>query len=108
GVIIVLPLTGGGVASEGFQITAAVNGSQQEAFAVTKAGVLEHNSFRNGVWSGWQPLPGGGRYLGAPATVTDSTGRLEVFARTANKAIVRYYQSVPGADSWDGPEQLGS
>jgi hypothetical protein len=108
GVITGLGLTGGGVASESFQITAAVNGNQPEAFAITNAGVLEYNLFRNGAGSGWQPLPGGGRYLSAPATVTDSVGRLEVFARTASKTIVRYYQSAPGADSWDGPEKLGT
>jgi hypothetical protein len=108
GVSIGLGQAGAGVASEGFQITAAVNGSQPEAFAITRAGVLEYSLFRNGAGSGWQPLPGGGRYLSAPATVTDSAGRLEVFARTAGKTIVRYYQSAAGADSWDGPEKLGT
>lgn len=108
GVITGLRLTSGSVTSEGFQITAAVNGNQPEAFAITNAGVLEYNSFRNSAGPAWQPLPGGGRYLGTPATVTDSAGRLEVFARTASKTIVRYYQSAPGADSWHGPEQLGA
>ncbi len=108
GVITGLRLTGGGVASESFRITAAVNGNEPEAFAITNTYVLEYDSFRNGSRSGWQPLPGGGRYLGTPATVTDSAGRLEVFARTANNTIVRYYQSAPGADSWDGPELLGA
>jgi hypothetical protein len=108
GVITGLGLAGGSVTSEGFQITAAVNSNQPEAFAITNTGVLEYNLFRNGTGPGWQPLPGGGRYLSAPATVTDSAGRLEVFARTTNKTIVRYYQSAPGADSWDGPEKLGT
>jgi len=108
GVITGLRLTGGGVAGEGFQITATVNGSQPAAFAVTDTYVLEYDWFRNGAGSGWQPLPGGGRYVGTPATVTDSAGRLEVFARTANKTIVRYYQSAPGTGSWKGPEPLGT
>jgi hypothetical protein len=107
GVITGLRLTGGG-ASESFQITATVNGNEPEVFAVTNTGVLEYDSFRNGAGSNWQPMPGGGRYLGTPATVTDSTGRLEVFARAANSTIVRFYQSVPGADSWDSPEPLGA
>jgi hypothetical protein len=100
------PIDGGTI--ESTQITAAMNGIQPEAFAITNAGVLEYNMFRNGAGSGWQPLPGGGRYLSAPATVTDSAGRLEVFARTTSKTIVRYYQSAPGAGSWDGPEKLGT
>jgi len=107
GVITGLRLTGG-VASGSFQATAAVNGSQPEAFAVTSSHVLEYDRFRDGAWSGWQPMPGGGRYLGTPATVTDSAERLEVFARTTNKTIVRFYQSAPGTDSWKGPEQLGA
>jgi hypothetical protein len=107
GIISDLGLTGGGAASAGFQITAAVNINQPEAFAITNAGVLEYNLFRNGAGSGWQPLPGGGRYLSAPATVTVA-GRLEVFARTVSKTIVGFYQSAPGAGSWDGPEKLGT
>jgi hypothetical protein len=108
GAITGLRLTDGAVASESFRITAAMNGIQPEAFAVTSAGVLEYNLFRNGAGSGWKPLPGGGRYLSAPATVTDSAGRLEVFARTTSKTIVRYYQSAPGTDSWYGPETIGT
>ena len=100
--------TGGGVAGESFQITAAVNGNEPEAFAITSAHVLEFDSFRDGAGSGWRPLPGGGQYLGTPATVTDSTGRLEVFARTLNKTMVRFYQSAPGADAWHGPAPLGT
>lgn len=98
----------GSVASESFQITAAVDGNEPVAFAVTSAHVLEFDSFRNGAGSGWRPLPGGGQYLGTPATVTDSTGQLEVFARTSNKTIVRFYQSAPGADAWHGPQPLGT
>lgn len=109
GVVTGLRLTGGDVAGEGLRVTAAVTGSEPEAFAITNAHVLEYDSFLNGAGSRWQPMPGGGRYLGAPATVTDSTGRLEVFARTVNGTIVRFYQSAaPGADSWDRPEPLGA
>jgi hypothetical protein len=102
------PHPAGGLASKSLQITAAVDGNEPEAFAVTSAHVLEFDSFRGGAGSGWRPLPGGGQYLGTPATVTDSTGRLEVFARTSNKTIVRFYQSAPGADSWHGPAPLGT
>jgi hypothetical protein len=105
GVITGLRLTGGG---GGLRVTAVVNGSQPEAFAVTSTHVLEYDSFRNGAGPGWRPMPGDGRYLGTPATVTDSTGRLEVFARTANRTIVRFYQSAPGTGSWKGPEPLGA
>lgn len=111
GVITALRLTGGGVggvASEGFQVTATKNGNEPEAFAVTNAHTLEYDSFQNGAGSGWQQLPGGGRYLGTPATVTDSAGRLEVFVRTTSGTIVRYYQSAKGANSWDGPESMGA
>lgn len=107
GIITGLRLTGG-AASQGLRITAAVTGNQPEVFAITTAHVLEYDSFRSGTGSGWQQMPGGGRYLGTPATVTDSTGRLEVFARTVTGTIVRFYQSAPGVGSWDRPERLGA
>jgi GH25 family lysozyme M1 (1,4-beta-N-acetylmuramidase) len=81
-----------------------------EIFAVNKSGVLQHNYFGTGGWSGWISLSG---YTFAantvPAVQMNADGRLEVFIIGTDGHLDHVYQQTASdSTSWSGWSQINN
>ena len=103
------PATAAQAVAEQFRVATALNADNStELLAVAQNGALEADHFANGVWTGWQPLPGGNVFTGVPAAALSKDGRLVVFARTTSGQAGDFYQAAPNSASWQGPLSLGT